>query len=220
MRVVITLIFLFLFNPLKAELVEATDNFFHLKITAYVKANPAEAYAQFINVGQWWSSDHTWFGDAANMTIEPKAGGCFCEKSEGKEVMHMMVSAVFPDQEIRMLGGLGPLQMMALDGAMSWKFLPSDDGGTQIVHEYRVTGGGQKDQAPAQVPFLLWSPPVSVHRPIRFQRLSIVVEISRENALSTIQQTHLILCCPDLRELPPAQLTQGIRSCLPISMVS
>jgi hypothetical protein len=128
-----------------AEVIKATDNFFHIKITADVNTNPSASYQQFIKVGEWWSSDHTWFGDAANMTIDARAGGCFCEKSNGNEVMHMLVTGVFPDQQIQMTGGLGPLQMMALDGAMSWQFRPGKNGGTEIIHEYRVTGGGQDD---------------------------------------------------------------------------
>lgn len=129
----------------KAEVVSATDNYFHIKITAEVKATPSEAYAQYLKVGEWWSSDHTWFGDAKNMRIEAKAGGCFCETSEQGNVMHMQVSAVFPNSEVRMLGGLGPLQMMGLSGAMSWKFVAKDEQTTEIIHEYRVNGGGQTE---------------------------------------------------------------------------
>ena len=131
--------------PNKAEVVSASDSFFHIKISAEVKSTPSEAYQQFLKVGDWWSSDHTWFGDAKNMRIEPRAGGCFCETSDQGDVMHMQVSAVFPNSEVRMLGGLGPLQMMGLSGAMSWKFVAKDEQTTEIIHEYRVNGGGQAE---------------------------------------------------------------------------
>ena len=45
----------------------------------------------------------------------------------------MRVSFVDPGVEVRMLGGLGPLQMMGLHGAMSWRFEPRQDGGTVLV---------------------------------------------------------------------------------------
>ena len=68
------------------------------------------------------------------MTIEAKAGGCFCEKSEEKEVLHMTVSYVEPNKEIRMVGGLGPLQMLGVHGGMSWKFEAIDANTTKILH--------------------------------------------------------------------------------------
>ena len=135
---------LILLSPLlRAELVSVTDTFFHIKITKDVKVAPEIAYKQLLNVGEWWSSDHTWFGDAQNMTIEAKAGGCFCEKSEMGEVMHMMVTGVYPGSQLRLTGGLGPLQELGLHGAMTWKFVANESGGTTITHEYRVNGGGQ-----------------------------------------------------------------------------
>lgn len=145
MKVLVVLFVFCLTFSAYSEVVKATDSFFHIKIEARVKASPEESYAQFIRIGEWWSSDHTWFGDAKNMTLEPKAGGCFCEKSDGQEVLHMTVSGVFPNKELRMLGGLGPLQMLGLSGAMAWKFVEAEDGSTTIIHEYRVNGGGQDD---------------------------------------------------------------------------
>ena len=134
---------LVLLSPLlRAEVVTATDTYFHIKITNDVSVTPEVAYKQLLNVGEWWSSDHTWFGDAKNMYIEAKAGGCFCEKSEMGEVMHMMVTGVYPGSQLRLTGGLGPLQELGLHGAMTWKFGANDSGGTTITHEYRVNGGG------------------------------------------------------------------------------
>ena len=52
----------------------------------------------------------------------------------------MVVSYVEPNKEVRMLGGLGPLQMMAVNGAMSWSFKDLENGKTLITHRYIVTG--------------------------------------------------------------------------------
>ena len=131
--------------PVNAEVVSASDTFFHIKISDDVKVTPEVAYKQLLNIGEWWSSDHTWFGDAKNMYLEVRAGGCFCEKSEMGEVMHMQVTGVYPNAQIRMTGGLGPLQELGLHGAMTWKFVANEHGGTTITHEYRVNGGGVDD---------------------------------------------------------------------------
>ena len=145
MKVQILLAVIATTSMLKSEVISSDENAFHLKITQEVSATPSDAYTQFLNVGEWWSSEHTWFGDAKNMTIEPKAGGCFCERANGNEVMHMQVSAVFVDKEIVMLGGLGPLQKMGITGVMTWRFEMLESGKTQITNEYRVIGHGQDD---------------------------------------------------------------------------
>ena len=61
----------------------------------------------------------------------------------------MLVSYVQPGVELKMVGGLGSLQMMGVHGAMSWRFEPIADG-TRIIQTYNVTGyapGGLKDVA-------------------------------------------------------------------------
>ncbi|MEM7280361.1 MAG: SRPBCC domain-containing protein, partial [Pseudomonadota bacterium] len=138
-------------ESLHAEVMDSADDGFHLKIIVEVDVPRGETYRQFLRVGEWWNSDHTWFGDAKNMYIEPVAGGCFCEVDGGQSVLHMLVSFVRPGRTIRMLGGLGPLQEMGLQGVMTFQFDDIDGGGTRVTHEYRVTGyakGGLKGLAP------------------------------------------------------------------------
>lgn len=123
-----------------AEVIYAADEGFYIEISREVTASPESSYEQFVRVGEWWNSEHTWFGDARNLSIDPVAGGCFCERSGDRSALHMLVSYVSPGKEMHMLGGLGPLQGLALHGAMVWKFEPLDTGGTRIVHRYRVMG--------------------------------------------------------------------------------
>ena len=98
---------------------------------------------------EWWVKGHTWYGDANNLVLDAKAGGCFCEISGDNQVMHMLVTFVKPGEEVKMVGGLGPLQMMGIHGSMSWRF-EAMDGGTRITQTYNVTGyapGGLSDLA-------------------------------------------------------------------------
>ena len=127
-------------GPLRAEVLEATESMFYLEVSRDVPVHPEQAYQQFVRVGDWWNASHTWYGDAANLSIEPVAGGCFCERAGERSVMHMQVSLVEPGSKIHLLGGLGPLQGMALQGAMVWSFEALEQGGTRILHTYRVTG--------------------------------------------------------------------------------
>ena len=55
----------------------------------------------------------------------------------------MLVTYVQPGREIRMVGGLGPLQMMGVHGGMRWTFEALPAGGTRITQTYNVTGYAQ-----------------------------------------------------------------------------
>lgn len=132
-----------------AEVTSKGETGFKLEIIGEVAVTPNEAYEQFINIGQWWLKSHTWYGDSSNLRIDPRAGGCFCEISGDNEVLHMLVTFVKPGSELKMVGGLGPLQMMGLHGGMSWRF-EKIESGTQIIQTYNVTGyapGGLSDLA-------------------------------------------------------------------------
>ena len=73
-------------------------------------------------VGKWWNPDHTYSGDAKNMSFEATAGGCLCEQLPGGgSVEHMHVVFVEPRKTLRLSGGLGPLQEMAVNGAMTFQ---------------------------------------------------------------------------------------------------
>lgn len=136
----------------RAEVLEATAGGFRIQVVREVTAAPALSYDQFLAVAEWWDPAHTYFGRAENLSIEPEPGGCFCERDGGRAVLHMTVSYIDPGAELRMLGGLGPLQGMGLHGAMVWRFEPLPDGGTRIVHDYRVGGyapGGLRAMAAA-----------------------------------------------------------------------
>ena len=52
----------------------------------------------------------------------------------------MAVSYVEPNTELRMIGGLSPLQIMGVQGGMSWKFSAITQTKTEIIHTYQVAG--------------------------------------------------------------------------------
>lgn len=133
----------------QGEVINKGENGFNLKITGIAHVKPETAYEQFIKVSDWWVENHTWFGKGENLSIDARAGGCFCEIEGDKEVLHMLVTFVNPGEEIKMVGGLGPLQMMGIHGGMSWRFEPVDNG-TLITQTYNVSGyasGGLLDLA-------------------------------------------------------------------------
>ncbi|MGV6850947.1 MAG: SRPBCC domain-containing protein [bacterium] len=140
MHKLILMILAFVSTSVLAEVTASGDNGFNIRIERAVPVSADVAYQQFIRINEWWISDHTWFGDAQKLLIQPKAGGCFCEIAPQGQVLHMLVTYVSPGREIRMTGGLGPLQMMGVYGGMSWTFKDLGNNNSQIIQSYNVTG--------------------------------------------------------------------------------
>ena len=126
---------------------------FESKNTVTIDAEADEVYATLIEVGRWWNPSHSWSGDSNNMTIDARAGGCFCEKlPDGGSVQHLGVTYVKPGALLRMRGALGPLQEFPLEGAQTWALGEAEEGGTTLTVTYRVSGhveGGLTNWAPA-----------------------------------------------------------------------
>jgi uncharacterized protein YndB with AHSA1/START domain len=94
----------------------------------------------------WWSSDHTWSGDARNLRLQPAAGGCFCERWGANSVKHGEVIFVMPDSLLRLRASLGPLQALAVDGILSFA-VKRDANRTTVTVTYRVAGNPEAQLA-------------------------------------------------------------------------
>jgi hypothetical protein len=74
------------------------------------------------------------------MTIDARAGGCFCEKlANGGSVQHMTVILAEPGKTLRMRGALGPLQEQAVVGTITWTL--TEAGPRTRVEMTYVVGG-------------------------------------------------------------------------------
>lgn len=140
---IVALAFMVIFalsTPVAAAVVSAGQAGFEIKDTAHVAAKPSAVYAALVKPGRWWSSEHTYSGNASNMSMVAKAGGCWCEKLPGGgSVQHMAVVFAKPGQTLRLTGGLGPLQAMAVAGVMTWE-LKDAGGGTDLAMTYAASG--------------------------------------------------------------------------------
>ncbi len=123
-----------------AEIADSAANGFTYKLTLTLQAPPESVYQRLLSIANWWSSRHTFSGDAHNLSIDPKPMGCWCERLPNRGgVRHMQVVNVMPGKLLVMTGGLGPLQSMAATGAMTFVFTPAN-GGTKLDITYSVTG--------------------------------------------------------------------------------
>jgi uncharacterized protein YndB with AHSA1/START domain len=108
--------------------------------TTVVKAGPDAVWAALVRPARWWNREHSWSGDAANLTLDPRAGGCFCETlPDGGSAEHMHVVQWVPGSLLRMKGALGPLQSEALEGVLTIELKPGE-GSTTITWAYVVGG--------------------------------------------------------------------------------
>jgi len=123
-----------------AEVADSSASGFTVKSVVAIQASPDAVYRQLIHVGDWWDAEHTFSNDAHNLTIEERAGGCFCEKlPNGGSVRHLEVLFVAPEKVLRLGGGLGPLQGIATSGSMTIQLSPSSSG-TKLEMTYALGG--------------------------------------------------------------------------------
>lgn len=127
MRTILIPLFMLLFIHAEATVTDSSYYGFTVRQDAIIQAFPDSIYKYFVlDIGKWWDSEHTWSGHAENLIIQPKANGCFCEKLDrGGSVKHMTVVFVEPGKVLRMEGGLGPLQLLAVQGTFTFEIIPT-----------------------------------------------------------------------------------------------
>ena len=123
----------------RADVVDSSTAGFTVKQTVTVAAPRAKAWAALVDIASWWSKDHTNSGDSKNLSLDPRPGGCFCEKLPAGGVTHLTVVYVDREKALRMAGGLGPLQELGVAGAMTVR-LAEANGKTTVELTYRVGG--------------------------------------------------------------------------------
>ena len=122
-----------------AEIKAVASDGFLIVHSARIDAGPARIYTLLPAIARWWSSSHTYSGDAANLTLESEAGGCFCERWKDGAVAHGRVILALRDQLLRIDTALGPLQGKAVTGVLTFQLVP-DGNVTVLTLTYRVNG--------------------------------------------------------------------------------
>ncbi|HVG55091.1 MAG TPA: SRPBCC family protein [Vicinamibacterales bacterium] len=134
-----------------ADVVDSAAGGFTLKTTVQVATPPARTYQALLDIGSWWNKDHTYSGDAKNLSIAAQPGGCYCEKlPDGGAVEHGRVVNLVPGSLLRLQTALGPLQELGVTGSMTWQVAASGQGST-VTMTYVVGGyapGGLQKLAP------------------------------------------------------------------------
>jgi uncharacterized protein YndB with AHSA1/START domain len=155
--------------PAVAEVTGQNQSGFATAGTVTIAASPGRAWDALVKPGRWWNPAHSWSGKAANLTLDPRAGGCFCEVlPSGGSVEHMRVIYADPGKQLRMTGALGPLQGEGLAATLTVKLEAAGEG-TKLSWSYKV--GGYTDLPLTQI-----APAVDGVVSEQFQRLASLVE--------------------------------------------
>ncbi len=138
-------------SPGFGEVIAVGENGFQVRIVRQVTPAPELVFDSIVHkIGSWWSSDHTWSGDASNLSIDLRRAAMIEALSDGGFCRHMEVVFHQPGSTLRMTGGLGPLQEMGINGALTIRTTKKDDK-TEIECIYNVSGfspGGFEQIAP------------------------------------------------------------------------
>jgi uncharacterized protein YndB with AHSA1/START domain len=124
----------------RAEVVDSTPGGFEVKQTVTIAAPASAVWTALLKPDQWWNGKHSWSGEAHNLSLDARVGGCWCETlPNGGGVEHMRVVFLAPGKVIRFQGGLGPFQMSGADGRLAW-MLAETDGKTTLTWTYDLGG--------------------------------------------------------------------------------
>ena len=134
-----------------AEVAARSENGFSL---VYERPVTASAEAVLEAVGRpaaWWSDAHTYSGSAANLSVDLRPGGCWCEALPGGGVKHAEAVLVWPEQRmVRFDAPFGPLQSIGADAVLTMTWAEAADGPARTLKwSFVVTGPGAGAMAEA-----------------------------------------------------------------------
>lgn len=122
-----------------AEVKLATPDAMLIEHRFTIVAPAAKAWETLVHPELYWPADHTWSGRRESLSIDPVAGGCYCERWDGGSVEHGRVVMAIAGKALTLDAALGPFLDMAISGVLAIK-LDEKDGVTTAVVTYRVSG--------------------------------------------------------------------------------
>ena len=113
---------------------------FLIEIEHQLDVDAKTAYSKLIDdFSKWYDASHSYSGKAENLSLDLKRHCMYEQLEKGGYVRHMEIVFHQPGKQLRMTGGLGPLQGMGVSGAMTWQFSESD-GKAKVKMSYAVSG--------------------------------------------------------------------------------
>lgn len=111
--------------PASAEFVSRSETAFTLAFERTVDASPEAILEAVAHPERWWSSAHTYSGDAANISLDLRPGGCWCEALPGGGVKHAEAVLVWPARSMAQFDApFGPLRGIGAQAVLTLSWAP------------------------------------------------------------------------------------------------
>ncbi len=118
-----------------AEIVSSSPGHFVLRHEATSTLPPDRLWQRLVDPAAWWHPDHTYSGDARNLSLDLRAGGLWLERWDGGSVSHGQVLLVETGKTLRLSAPFGPLQAAGAYTIWTISIAPSETGSVVVFDE-------------------------------------------------------------------------------------
>lgn len=122
-----------------AEITSSSPTHFVLRHEAASTLTPDALWRRLINPAAWWHPDHTYSGDAGNLSLDAQAGGLWREDWDGGSITHGQVLLVETGKKLRLEAPFGPLQELGV--YCVWTITITADGDGSLVEFGEIASG-------------------------------------------------------------------------------
>ena len=122
-----------------AEITSSSSTHFVLRHEAKSELAPANLWERLIQPATWWHPDHTYSGDAGNLSLDAQAGGLWREDWDGGSITHGQVLLVETGKKLRLEAPFGPLQELGV--YCVWTITITADGDGSLVEFGEIASG-------------------------------------------------------------------------------
>jgi len=123
----------------QAEVVSSSADHYILNHTAVSPLSPDELWLRLVEPASWWHPDHTYSGDASNLSLQPSAGGHWREQWGNNSVLHGVVLNIDKGKLLRLDAPFGPLQELAVK--VIWTItIEADGSGSKVMFDEVANG--------------------------------------------------------------------------------
>ena len=129
-------------KPAAAEILSSSPTTIDIHDSVTIDAPIQQDWDTLRAPQRWWSKEHTYSDNAANLYLDAQATGCFCERLPDHKgsVEHARIVYIEAPRMIRLTGALGPLQAEAVIGTLTFKLDSEGSNATKITLDYVVSG--------------------------------------------------------------------------------
>ena len=169
-------------GPASAEVVDSSSNGFEITLSRDSDRDVKTQFDRILRIAEWWSSEHTWSGDAKHLRITTlAAGGQWRETWPNGDVEHGRIIAGNREGNVWMVrfdSALGPLQGMGVKGILTMEVEAKDLASSEVRFHYVVTGAD----------FQSLDEIAPVVDGVLTEQIESLVEVSPEDQLKNIPQ--------------------------------